>query len=210
MRKVLKIVMAFVVVAFLGACSNISAENMGLKRTGAETTDPKWDSFEDVQISFEDLKSRIEEGQTITVPDLINRGFGPGVENVIEVGYLELEKILIGEKGDRSRLPDSFKACTDKKDMCYGLIAQISSLQTEGQESLFKRMFSGQKKTVAKGWKFGVAFAVERDKPDDRVVAAYRREANSNVFTKKDEDDAPGAVINVLNPLTKATSLMGF
>ena len=188
-------------VFLITGCASGSSDSF-FKRTGKEISDPKWTSSSNVKMSFNDIKETIESGKIVTVLDLEYRGFGPETPNVKEVGYLELEKILIGEKGDRSRLPDSIKTCTDKKEKCYGLIVQISSLDTEGQENFLKRMLSGEKKTVARGWKFGAAFAVEREKEHDRVVAAYLRDKDDNVYAKKDEDDAPGAIINAMRPLS--------
>ena len=203
-----KIGLILVLTSFLvGGCStSLPDGTSSFKRTGKENTDPRWISFAGVNKSFEDIKSKIENGQTITVNDLDYRGFGPNTNNANEVGYLELEKLLIGEKGDRSRLPDGIKECTDKKEKCYGVIVLISSLDTEGKEGFFKRMFSGEKKTEVRGWKFGAVFAVEREKPGDRVVAAYARDKNGNVFTNREEDDAPGAAIKLI----PSPSLLGF
>lgn len=205
----MKRLFAFFLLAIMvavGGCSSTSSTETGslFKRVGKENTDPRWPSFEAINKSFEDIKLQIETGKEVTLEDLDYRGFGPSTNNASEVGYLELEKLLIGEKGDRERLPKKIKECTEKKEQCYGIVVSVSSLDTEGKELFFKRMLSGEKKTVARGWKFGAVFAIERERPDekgekvsDRVVAAYAREKNGNVFTRKEEDDAPGAAMKL-------------
>ena len=194
------------VLFFVGACSAIP-DSFSFKRTGKEFSDPKWTNFEDVEKSFAYIQEKIETEKKVTVADLNNLGFGPKAKNVHEVGYLELVKLLVGEQGDPNRLPEKMRPCIDKKENCYGLVAAISSADTMGEESLFKRMISGEKKTVATGWKFSAVFAVEKSGQEDKVVFAYVREKGGNIFQRKEEDDQPSAVINVIRP---ASLLGGF
>ena len=183
---------------FVTNCSSV-------QRSGTEVSDQRWSLLQDVVETFNDIKSQIDRGETVTIEDLNNWGFGPGTPNVKEVGYLELEKMLIGEKGDRARLPNDIFNCTEKKDACYGLVITVLSLTTQGKESLFKRMFTGEKKTEKTGWKFGAVFAILKDVSADlkeKVVAAYLREKDGNVAMETKENDPFGAIMGGLRPLS--------
>jgi hypothetical protein len=157
-------------------------------------TKAKWESFEEVQASFD----KVVPHET-TLEDLRKMGFDPmTTPNIKILTYLDLiERFIPNASIQMKDLHQDVRDCIESKDCCRAYELFVNTTHNRRYGNLFLDVFGFKKKTHINGWNFRALIIAK----DEKVVYKLRSgEPNVNRYEKK---------IKPLGPLQELDSMVG-